>query len=159
MGCAGIHFTVSQEGSTVVEGAGLLGELLGSLDFGGLDNFDVSVEQKLADQGVAPGDLTALNLTAIELRSPDGRLDFIDSLQVQVGAEGLAPFLVASGADFSGAAGSLTLEEVDLVDAIVAGGMYFQVDATGEPPAEDTTIQLMVAAEGWATAQGAASRL
>ena len=158
-GCAGFHFTVSQEGSTLVEGSGLLGELLGSLDFGGLDDFDVSVEQKLADQGVEPGDLTGLNLTAIEMRSPDGSLDFIDTLQVKVGAKGIAPFLVAFGSDFSGSTGSLTLEEVDLVESIVAGGVYFQVDATGEPPAEDTTIKLRVDAEGWASAQGAASQL
>ena len=143
----------------MVEGAGLLGELLGTLEVGGLDNFEVSVEQKLADQGVTPGDLTALHLTAIALRTPDGNLDFIKSLQVQVAAQDVAPFLVATGADFSGSEATLSLEDVDLVEAIVAGGVYVQVEATGEPPAEDTTIKLQVDAEGWATAKGAASRL
>lgn len=159
MACAGFSFTVAQDGSTVVASGGLLGVLLSEVDLGEFDNFEVSVEQKLADQGVKPGDLNSLELTEVRLSTPDGDLSFLDTLQISVGAKGIDPVEVAHGSDFSGTEKELSLDKADLVPMVVAGGMKFTVDASGSPPAEDTTLRVHVEALGYASPQGAASQV
>lgn len=157
--CAGFHFTVEQDGSTKIESGGLLGELLSQVELGGLDDFDISVEQKLADQGVEPGDLNDLYLSELTLSTKDGDLSFLTSLQISVGATGIDPVEVAHGEDFEGSSKTLSLDQVDLVDMVVAGGMTFTADASGSPPPQDTTIKVHVVAEGDASPKGAASQV
>src|SRR5690349_2351297 len=67
LGCDLLRIEVEQDASTVVEGSGVLGGLLQTLDLGELDDFDLTVEQELADQGVEPGDLRSVELTRFTL--------------------------------------------------------------------------------------------
>jgi hypothetical protein len=63
LGCGLLTVEVDQDADTTVPGAGVLGSLLGAIDLGGLDDFDVTIEQELADQGVDPGDLRSVTLS------------------------------------------------------------------------------------------------
>lgn len=156
LGCGLLRFDVDSGGSTVVEGAGVLGELLGELDFTGLNDLDVTVEQEMADQGVEDGDLVSVRLTRLDLAG-DHPLDFLSSLEVWVEADGVDAVRVAwidrvpEGATEL----ALTLDDVDLVDPVVAGAMRFRVDASGTAPPEDTRIDVDVGVRVEATTQGA----
>lgn len=157
IGCDGIGFTVDQSAKSTIEGAGVLGDLLSTFDLGDLDDFDVSIDQELADQGVDPGDLTSLYLTELRLEASD--LSFIDTLSISVEAKGIAPVRIAHLENFEGSSVQLELDEVDLVDLVVAGEMHFSADANGSPPADDTELTVYIGVQGYATAQGACHQL
>lgn len=156
LACDLLTLSVDQEATTTIAGAGLLGELLGALDFSGFDNFDVTVEQKLQDQGVSEGDLESVQLTVLRLQAePD--LSFIDHMDVYVSADGMTDVLVASGDSFPEGQTTVDLDlaDVDLADQVIAGGMAFRVDASGEAPVDDTDVKVKVEVLVTATAQGA----
>lgn len=155
-GCGLLRLEVEQDASTTVEGAGVLGGLLQTLDLGDLDDFDLTVEQELADQGVEPGDLRSVTLTSFVLRG-DPDLGFLSGLEVSVSAEGIAPFVVARTGDVAPGTTEVALElpDADLAEAITVGGLRFTIDASGEPPADDTVVSAHVVAEVVATPQGA----
>lgn len=158
--CGLLTFTVEQESSTTVEGAGLLGEVLGALDFTGLNEFDVTIEQEMADQGVEPGDLESVTLTTLSLAAePD--LSFLISMDVYVGATGVDEVLVASAADFPEGQSTveLTPTGANLAAAVVAGDMKFRVEASGSAPVEDTEVDIFVEVEVTGTPQGACNQL
>lgn len=156
LGCGLLRFEIEEEASTEVQGAGLLGELLQTLSFTGLDDFDATVEQEIADQGVEPGDVRSLVLTRLAL-SAEPDLSFIDTMEIYVSAPGVDEVRVAHGADFppGQAEVELELDEVDLVEALVAGAMTFRVEVDGTAPVEDTQVTLDIAAEVEASAKGA----
>jgi hypothetical protein len=155
-GCGLLRLEVEQEASTTVQGAGLLGGLLRTLDLGALDDFDLTVEEALADQGVEPGDLRSVTLTAFVLRG-DPDLGFLSGLEVSVSADGVAPVVVATTGDVPDGATEVALDlpAVDLADAITAGGLRFSIAASGDLPVDDTAITARVGAEVVATPQGA----
>ncbi len=156
LGCGLLSFTVEENATTTVPGAGALGSLLGALDLGGFDDFDVTIEQKMADQGVSDGDLRSVVLTSLSLSSASD-LSFLTSMQVYVSADGVDDVLVASvDAIPSGTTQvDLAATGADLTDAVVAGGMAFRVDASGDAPADDTDLDVHVVIAVEATAQGA----
>lgn len=154
--CNALTFTVEQRATTTVEGAGILGELLGTIDFTGLDDFDLAIERKMADQGVDPGDLRSVTLTALTLTaSPD--LSFVESMDVYVSGEGYGPILVATGDTFPEGQETVALQltGAELADVVVAGAMRFEVDVTGSAPVEDTEVRVDVEVTVEATPQGA----
>lgn len=156
LGCGVLSFTVEDERSTTVEGAGVLGEILAALDFSGLNDFDVTIEQRMADQGVEPGDLESVLLTRLDLSaSPD--LSFLESLEVYVSAEGVDEVLVAHSEAFPEGQETVALEltDADLVDHVVAGDMRFRVEARGSAPVDDTEVKVLVEVDVQATSQGA----
>jgi hypothetical protein len=156
LGCGLLTFTVDEEDETTVPSGGVLGNLLGVIDLGGLDDMDVSIEQELADQGAEPGDLKSIELTRFDLHG-DPDLGFLTSLDVYVRANGIPEALVASTGDVPAGQTdvSLDLEPIDLADQVIAGGLVFRIDAHGKPPAEETDIVADVSAEVSATAKGA----
>jgi hypothetical protein len=156
LGCGLLRFEVTQEASTVVEGVGLLGGVLGALELGGLDDFDVTVEQELEDQDVEPGDLRSVRLTQLTLTG-DPELGFLSGLDVYVSADGLEEVLVATIDDVPDGqtTAELRLLDANLADAVIAGGMTFRLEASGEAPEVDTTVDAFVAVEVEATAKGA----
>ena len=158
LGCGLLSFSVEADATTTVPGAGPLGSLLGVLDLGGLDDFDVQVEQTMQDQGVSDGDLRSVVLTTLNLSSSSD-LSFITSMEVYVSADGLDDVLVASvDAIPSGTIRvDLATTGADLTDAVVAGGMAFRVDASGDAPADDTDLDVHVVVDVQATAQGVCS--
>ncbi|MCB9687557.1 MAG: hypothetical protein H6738_16550 [Alphaproteobacteria bacterium] len=155
-GCDLLRIEVSEQATTEVPGAGLLGGLLSTLDLGDLDDFDVSVEEELADQGVEPGDLRSVELLSFTLTG-DPDLGFLAGMKVFVSADGLAEVEVASLGDVPDGqtTAELTLAPVDLADAVQAGGLRFRVAASGDPPEEDTLVTAEVVAEVVATPKGA----
>lgn len=155
-GCGLLRIEVEQDASTTVEGVGVLGSLLGEVDLGGLDDFELTVEESLADQGVEPGDLKSVTLTTFSLHG-DPDLGFLRGLDVYVSADGVEPLLVATIGDVPDGTTDVDLElpEAELAPAIEASGLAFRVDAAGEPPADDTTITAHLVAEVVATPQGA----
>lgn len=154
--CQLLTVPVETSATTTIEGAGLLGQLLGSVELVGLTDFEVAVSDALADQGVDEGDVRSVRLTAFTLAgAPD--LGFLDSLSVSVEATGFPRTRVAWADGFADGATevALTLDDVDLAEAVVAGDLVWTVEATGEAPVDDTTLDAFVAAEVIATPQGA----
>jgi hypothetical protein len=156
LGCDLLRIEVSEEAETQVDGAGVLGGLLQTLDLGGLDDFDLAIEQSLADQGVEPGDLRSVEILTFTLTA-DPDLGFLSSMEVWVAAEGIAEFRVASIGDVARGetTAELALDPVDLAEAVQAGGMRFRVDVSGDLPEDDTVVTAAIVAEVVATPRGA----
>ena len=64
-----------------------------------IDDFDVAIDQQLADQGADPADLVSVTVTRIHLHA-DPDLSFLTRLDVYDGAEGMDDVLVADGTEF-----------------------------------------------------------
>ena len=159
LGCGLLRFEVEQEDESTIEGAGLLGEVLGALDFTGLDDFQTSIDGELADQGVEQGDLKHVQLIAFELQAePD--LAFVERLDVYVSADGVDEVRVASGEGFEPGQTeiALQLDGAELVEHVVAGGLRFRAEATGSAPVDDTALTTRVVVAVEATAQGACNQ-
>lgn len=159
LGCGLLTFTVEQDDETVIEGAGLVGQLLGALDFTGLDDFETSIDGAMEDQGVEPGDLVSVRLTALELQAePD--LAFVERLDVYVSAEGVDEVRVASGEGFAPGQTdiALKLDGAELVEHVVAGGLRFRAEVSGSAPVDDTTLRTHLEVEVEATAKGACNQ-
>lgn len=156
LGCGLLTFTVQEDATTTVPGSGILGTILDTLNLGMLDDFDLTIEQEMEDQGVAPGDVSSIAVTALTLRA-DPDLSFLDHLEVRVSGEGVDPVVVATADAFPEGqpevALALTGEEIQ--EAVVAGGLRFEVDAAGEAPADDTDVDVHVEVTVVATTQGA----
>ena len=159
LGCGLLTFQVEQDDETVIEGVGLLGQLLGALDFTGLDRFETSIEGAMQDQGVEPGDLVRVQLIAFDLHAePD--LAFVERLDVYVSADGVDEVRVASGEGFAPGQTdiSLQLDGAELVEHVVAGGLQFRAEVSGSAPVDDTALTTHVAVEVEATAKGACNQ-
>jgi hypothetical protein len=127
-----------------------------ALDLGGLDDFDVAIEQELADQGVEPGDLRSVVVTRFALTG-DPDLGFLSSMAVYVSADGVPEIEVARTGDVPDGATSVELAPTgaDLTEAVTAGAMRFRIEAAGDAPRDDTVVTAAVAAEVEATPKGA----
>lgn len=161
--CVGELLTVvvEESGSTVVKGAGVLGGVLGALEIGGLDDLSVSVNQELANQGVAPGDIASASLTDFVLSTPDGEdLAFLASVTFRIASPGLDAVVIAHAVHFP--AGEpvvpLTIEPVDLMPYMVAEAVTITTEVTGELPVDDTTIVADLTLTFEATVQGACNQ-
>jgi hypothetical protein len=161
LGCSGglATITVDFEDTTTVEGGGLLTELVGTLGFDGFTQMNIVDAQELANQGVEPGDIQEVFLSALELTalSPDGSdLSFIESLDVYVESPNLPEVLVASQNNFPAGQAFVTfdLEDVDLTEYVVSESLTLFTDVTGNQPAEDTKVQAYVALDIRVTARG-----
>lgn len=156
IGCGLLRFEVDHQAATEIPGGGLVGQLLDTLSFTGLNEFDTTIEDEIADQGVEPGDVRSVRLTLFRLSS-DSDLSFIDSMEVFVAAPDVDELRVASGDDFPEGVTEvdLDLDDVDLADALAAGALSFRVEVDGAAPAEDTRIDVLLSAEIEATARGA----
>ncbi len=153
-----IVIRVDQEASTVVEGSGVIGGLLTTLELGGLDDLSLSVEQELANQGVEPGDITEARLVELTLSTPDGEdLSFLTSVSFTISSPDLETVRIAHADELppGQASVTLTLDDVDLTPYLVADSMSIGTDAEGQLPEDDTTIDAFIALDVTATAQGA----
>lgn len=159
LACANpLVFHVEQSAETVVEGAGALGVLLDTLSFAGFSDFDVTVDEELANQGVADEDINAARLTEFTLSTPDADdLSFLEGFAVYVSAEGLDEVRIAHADEFPEGEPriELTLDDVDLALFIVAPSMRITTRVTGSAPVDDTTVRADVSVEIEATATGA----
>jgi hypothetical protein len=153
-----LSIKVEQTGSGEVEGAGAIGGLLGAFNLGGFDDLDVSIDQQLANQGVAKGDVSSVRLDQLTLSTPDGDdLSFISSIDVFIESPGVDKTRIAHLDDFPEGQKSVDLEldDVDLVDYVVADSLTISTEASGSAPENDTEIDAYIALDVEATAQGA----
>jgi len=158
--CKILTFPLDYTTTSRVDGAGLLGSVLGAVDFTGLSAFDVALDDELSNQGAAPGDVTRVTLTGFNLSSgPD--LSFFETVNVYVEADGFPRTLVASCDSFPVGEETVAfdLANVNLVDAITAPSLTWSVEADGQAPADDHDITIALSVEIEATLQGACKAL
>lgn len=158
--CKILTFPLDYSITTRIEGAGLLGSVLGAVDFTGLGAFDVALNDELANQGAGPGDVTRVTLTRFNLSSePD--LSFFHTMDVYVEADGFPRTLVASRASFPEGESTVAfdLANVNLADAIVAPSLTWSVEADGQAPADDHDVTVDISVDVEATLQGACNAL
>lgn len=149
-------FTVEEEASATVEGLGTLGAVLGALE---LADFTVAMDEALVNQGVNRGDLAEARVASLVLRSPDGELDFIDTLSVSIEAPDVPTARIAHIEDIPEGATEveLLLDDVDLIPYLQAESLAIATEVTGTAPISDTTVIARIAVDIVATPQGACS--
>lgn len=149
---------IEQEGSTLVEGAGVIGGILSALTLGGFDDLSVNIEQELANQGVAPGDIDTVYVVELTLSTPDGAdLAFLDTLDIYVESPGIDKVRIAHQDDFPEGVTTveMAIDGVDLTEFVVAESMTITTEASGSLPEDDTTIDVFMAIDVTATVSGA----
>ena len=164
-GCSGKLATIEVDfrGTTTVEGGGLLSELVGALGFDEFAQMDLTDAQELKNQGVSPGDIQEVFLTAFEMTalSPDGAdLSFLDEITVYVEAPDLEEQAVAWQDSFPEGEGKVifNVEPVDLTAYVVSESMTLTTDVSGTLPEEDTEVEAYVVLDVGVTLQGAVSQ-
>lgn len=165
-GCADGLVTISLdvEDTTVVEGGGILSELIGSLGFDGFAEMNLVASQELQNQGVEPGDIEEVRLTLIELTaaSPDDAdLSFLSEMQVSVQGPDLPEIPVAFQDSFPEGQRTVTLslEDAELSAYVVSESMTFTTDVTGSPPVDDTEVHALISLDVRVTAQGVVNQV
>ena len=166
MACKGStlkHIEIEEGASTTIEGSSLLDEVLDTVGFDGFTEVDITANQELQNQGVAPGDISSVALVTFELEAVSGDMDlaFLESMSIYASAPGLDTVLVASQSDFPAgqAVVAFDLEDVDLVDYAVSESMTFTTEVTAEAPEDDTKVEARVLIDVGVTVQGACAYL
>jgi hypothetical protein len=154
------HIELDYTDTVVVEGSGLLGDLVTTLGFDGFADMNLTENEELANQGVEPGDVRDVRLVAFELEAiqPAGAdLSFLSSMRVSAESEGLASVEIASYSDFAtGEALALfTIPDVDLTEYIVSESVTLETEVSGELPSDETTIEARVLIDVGVTLKGA----
>jgi hypothetical protein len=157
------RFDVSQSDTVVIEQGTVLEALVAELGFDFLDA-DIEVSQELANQGVAPGDVSGVYFRELVLtvQAPaSGDLAFIERLEFFVSGDGLPTQRVAWQDEFAPGQPvvTLNLDDVDLTDYVVAESMDIVTEVGGRRPSEDTTVEAAFVIEVGATRQGACNQL
>lgn len=122
-------------------------------------------QDALDEAGVAEGDLSQLRLLGLSFAlvdpTEDNDLDFLESVEVWLSADGLDDVLIASKDPLPGDVTEVSLDvtDLDLAPYIVAEGLAVSTFATGRLPLEDTVVRTTVEVEIGVTAQGAWSQL
>ena len=166
MACQGGLFTIDieQSAQTTVPAGTLLEDLLGELGFEEFVTVDITASEELQNQGVQPGDIVNVTLTAVEMSvvaPSSGDLSFFDEITVFVEADTLPRVQIASLNSFPDGQQqvSFNLDEVDLTDYAVSQAMTIDTEVTGRSPDEETTIQADIVVEVGVTSQGACNQI
>lgn len=153
LACGGLDtFTITEESTATIQGS-ILGQLVSDLGFGGFLSMDLSQNETLANQGVSREQIDSVfvrSLTLTITAPPSGQdFTFLDSLEFYVEAPGEPRRLIASGGPFQAGLTTvgLDLENVDLAPYAAAESMSITTEASGRPPAQDTTIQAQIELE------------
>lgn len=154
------HIELDYTDTVLVEGSGLLGELVTTLGFDGFANMNLTDNEVLANQGVEPGDVRNVRLISFELEAiePAGAdLSFLATMSVSAESEGLDAVEIASHSDFAVGESTaiFTIPEVDLTEYIVSESVTLGTEVSGELPSEDTTIEARVVIDVAVTLKGA----
>jgi hypothetical protein len=149
--CSGIdNFQVDQKSQAFIPGATALEQLLGNVSFAGFDNFDITQNAELKNQGVTKNQIDSVKLSRVTMTvvEPASGQDFtfVTSLKFFVEAPGLPRALIAKGGPFP--AGALTveldLEDVELKPYATAESMNITTESNGEKPGQDTTVEAVI---------------
>ncbi|MCB9741871.1 MAG: hypothetical protein H6741_23615 [Alphaproteobacteria bacterium] len=159
-GCTNlVTIEVDAESTTTIEQGSILENFIGAMGFGDFTNMDITASDELRNQGVEPGDINEVFLTAFDLSitGPEsGDFAFLESLDVYVEAPGLESQLIASTSAFGEGVRQVAvdLEGVDLTDYVVSENMTLTTDVTGHRPEVTTDVKAYVALDVGVTAQG-----
>lgn len=153
---------VQGESSATIEGGTILEQLVGDLGFASFLSMDITEEEELQNQGVEPGDLVRVELTALSLEVVEGDPDlrFIDSLLVSAEAPGLPTLAVAGADDFPEGEPKVDLDVigVDLVDYATSAEMTLRTEAEARRPDQTSRLVARYTLEVEATVRGAAKQ-
>lgn len=144
------NFQIEQKSSAQIPGQTPLEQLLGSVSFAGFDNFDITQNAELKNQGVTKDQIDSVKLSRVTMtvRSPESGQDFtfITSLRFFVESPGLPRALIATGGPFPANAQvvELDLEDVELAPYAAADTMNITTESTGQKPRQDTTIEAAI---------------
>lgn len=163
--CSGklLSITVQDSSEVLIEKGTPLEVLVRDLGFGDFTDLDISSREAITNQGVEPGDISDVyfeELTLSVTEPTGGDLSFLKSLEFYVSADGLPTILVASRYNFPEGVSSveMILEEVDIVDYVVADSMDITTEVTGSRPDVDTRVLGSFALKVGATVQGACNQ-
>ncbi|RME28824.1 MAG: hypothetical protein D6798_01490 [Deltaproteobacteria bacterium] len=166
VGCQGRLLTihVDDTAETTVARGTLLESLIGDLGFDAFLDMDITSSEELQNQGVAPGDISEvqLDLFTLEAIDPAGAdLSFLDSVDLYVEAPGLDKVRIAWADSFPEGESlvDFTLEDVDLTDYVVSESMTLTTEVTGHRPDDDTVVQAHYDLAVGVTGQGACNNL
>lgn len=163
IGCDGslVHIDVDGSAKTVVEAGTLVEELLVDFGFGEFVEMDLTTAQELRDQGVEPGDIVSVEMTAFTLEALDGQgdLSFLQSMTLTATAPDLDPVDIATCDSFPAGESFVAFEltGADFAPHLVSKEMSLVVDITGRRPAADTTVEASFIVDVGVTAQGVAN--
>ncbi len=153
---------VQGESSATIEGGSILEQLVGDLGFAGFLSMDITEEEELQNQGVEPGDLVRVELTALSLEVVEGDPDlrFIERLLVSAEAPDLPTIAVAGADTFPEGEPRVALDVlgVDLVDYATSAEMTLRTDAEARRPDETSRLVARYTLEVEATVRGAAKQ-
>ena len=153
---------VEGESAATIDGGTILEQLVGDLGFSSFLSMDITEEEELQNQGVEPGDLVRVELTALTLEVVEGDPDlrFIDSLLVSAEAPGLPTIAVAGADDFPEGEALVALDVigVDLVDYATSTQMTLRTDAEARRPDQTSRLVARYTLEVEATVRGAAKQ-
>jgi hypothetical protein len=162
-GCSRL-LTIEVEGqsSATIEGGTILEQLVGDLGFSSFLSMDITEEEELKNQGVEPGDLVRVELTALTLEVVEGDPDlrFIESLLVSAEAPELPTIAVAGADDFPEGEALVALDVmgVDLVDYATSAKMTLRTEAEARRPDQTSRLVARYTLEVEATVRGAAKQ-
>lgn len=153
---------VEGESAATIEGGTILEQLVGDLGFASFLSMDITEEEELKNQGVEPGDLVRVELTALSLEVVDGDPDlrFIERLTVSAAAPDLPTVDVAAGGDFPAGEPMVELNVlgVDLVDYATSAKMTLSTEAEARRPDQTSRLVARYTLEVEATVRGAAKQ-
>lgn len=139
-------FTIRESATTTVQGSSVLGTALGVVGFDGFIGLDLSSNETLQNQGVERSDIDSVFVRQLTLTitDPSGEdFQWLDSIAFYAEAEGLDRVRIASGGPFEAGLSTigLNVENVNLADYVAAPAIDITTEATGRPPAQDTTVE------------------
>lgn len=144
------NFDVEQKSRASIPGQTPLEMLLGSVSFTGFDNFDITQNAELKNQGVTKNQIDSVRLSRVTLTvvDPASGQDFmfISSLSFFVEAPGLPRVRIATGGPFPAGANmvELNVDDVELAPYATAASMNITTESSGQKPQQDTTVEATI---------------
>lgn len=155
------HIEVSEQSKATVEQGTVLEDLIGDLGFDEFVSMDITAAEELQNQGVAPGDIQEVYLTALTLSAGDGLdLSFLHSMELYVESPGLEKVRVAWQDTFPEGESTVefNLDEVDLTEYVVSQSVTITTEVDAQRPEEDTEVTAKFTLDVGVTAQGACNQ-
>ena len=148
-GCHLLTFDVHVAGTAMVQGSTLLSSALTPLGpLGGqLGAFDISQTQDFKNQNINKSQIQSVKLHSLQLTisSPTGEtFDFLKEVQFQASTDGQPTVTIAHKNPVPTGVSTfyVDLDDVELVDYVAAPQMSITANVSGQPPPQNTTIDV-----------------
>ncbi len=144
-GCPGlgqVGFDVDSQGQSTVQGSPLGPTLAAFPSFG---NFNFSQDQSFQNNNTNKDHVAEAHLTRLHLKvvaPTTATLDFIQTIEFDIGAQGLPTVKIAEATIPAGVGSvDLTLDNQDLAAYVKADSFSITTKGTGHQPAQDTALE------------------